>query len=162
MKETAPVFIPDAEYTGIVRDITRSETVRRMRAFSQHGDISCFEHCVLVSYYSFRICRRLGLDYRSAARGGLLHDLFLYDWHCDKPDKGLHAFAHPRIALRNADRLFRLNDRERDIIRKHMWPLTVSLPRYRESFVVSVVDKACAFAETAGFRRFLRPRFAME
>lgn len=151
-------LVGETEFRRLVHDLAVNQTVQRMQAFVQHGDISCLEHCALVSYYSFRLCRALRLDYRSAARAGLLHDLFLYDWHIPDPSRGLHAFAHPRVALENAGRLFQLNARERDIILKHMWPLTPALPRYRETLVVSAVDKLCAFAETARLRRFLRPR----
>ena len=76
-----------------------------------------------------------------------MHDFYLYDWHQEKPYKGLHGFAHPGIALQNAQRYFELNDKEQDIIRKHMWPLTPMLPRYRESYVVMLVDKYCAVCE---------------
>jgi uncharacterized protein len=85
-------------------------------------------------------------DYLSAARGGMLHDFFLYDWHITKHG-GLHGFTHSAAALENADRLFCLNDLEKDIILKHMWPLTIRMPRYKESFVVLIIDKYCASME---------------
>jgi uncharacterized protein len=125
--------------------------IESMEKFIQHGDINCFEHCLYVSYISYLVCRQLGFDYRSAARGGLLHDFFLYDWHTGKPYKGLHGFIHPNIALQNANKHFNLNDREKDIIQKHMWPLTIRLPKYKETFVVLLVDKYCASIEIVGF-----------
>jgi uncharacterized protein len=120
-----------------------------MKNYMQHGDISCYTHSLHVSYISFRLCKKLGLDYLSAARGGLLHDFFLYDWHSDKNSHtGLHGFVHPGIAMKNANKYFALNNIEEDIIEKHMWPLTLRLPKYRESYVVLMVDKYCAFDET--------------
>jgi uncharacterized protein len=136
-------------YRECIDDLINCETVRSMSAFIQHCDITCLDHCIAVSYYSFRLCRKFGLDFRSAARGGLLHDLFLYDWHLTSPKEGLHAFVHPTIALKNA-KIFELNDTEKDIIKKHMWPLTVIPPRHRESFIVTLADKYCAFMETVG------------
>ena len=60
----------------------------------------------------------------------------------------LHAFAHPRIALKNASELFDLNPLEQDIILKHMWPVTFfSFPKYTESFILTLVDKYCALSE---------------
>ena len=136
-------------YRECVDDLIENKTVNLMSAFIQHSDITCLDHCIAVSYYSYRLCRSLGLDSRSAARGGLLHDLFLYDWHLSSPEHGLHAFVHPSIALKNAS-IFNLNDTEKDIIKKHMWPLTIIPPCHSESFVVSLVDKYCAFLETVG------------
>jgi len=61
---------------------------------------------------------------------------------------GLHGFVHPGIAVQNANEYFSLNNIEKDIIEKHMWPLTLRLPRYKEAYVVLMVDKYCAFSET--------------
>lgn len=119
-----------------------------MSSFIQHGKITCLEHSLYVSYCSYLICRRLGFNYRSAARGGLLHDFFLYDWHKEIPYKGLHGLKHPYVALENANKYFQLNKMEQDIISKHMWPLTIVPPRYLETLIVNIIDKYCAFMET--------------
>jgi uncharacterized protein len=137
----------DREYLECVADILGHEAVRSMKRYNQHGGVDCLEHCLNVSVTSFRICKRLGLDYRSAARGGLLHDFFLYDWHTENPYGGLHGFRHPRVAAMNAGKHFDLNERELDVIEKHMWPLTLPLPRYPETFVVVLVDKLFCIIE---------------
>ena len=141
----------EREYEKCIRDLIQHEMIRAMRNFVQHGDVNCLEHSLYVSYSSYMICRWLGFDYRSAARGGLLHDFFLYDWHIGKPYKGLHGFIHPHIALQNANQYFNLNDREKDIIQKHMWPLTLRLPGCKEAFVVLLADKYCASMERIKF-----------
>lgn len=143
--------IVEYEYVVCVSDLINHEVVQSMENYTQHGDTSCLAHCLFVSYTAYRICKLMGLDYCSAARGGLLHDFFLYDWHENNQNEGLHGFSHPGIALRNAERYFYLNELEREIIRKHMWPLTVIPPKHTESYVVLMVDKYCAFMETAGF-----------
>lgn len=135
------------EYLECICDLINHEKVRLMENYIQHGDIDCLEHSIYVSYSSYLICKRLGLDYRSAARGGLLHDFFLYDWHLEKPYKGLHGFRHPLIALQNANRFFQLNEREQEIICKHMWPLTITPPKFKEAYIVIIADKYCAFVE---------------
>ncbi|MDF2986558.1 MAG: family phosphohydrolase [Eubacterium sp.] len=140
-------FSSEKEYEECVADLIQHGMVDSMKNLIQHGNTNCLEHSLNVSYSSYLICRRLGFDYRSAARGGLLHDFFLYDWHRGKPYKGLHGFMHPYFALQNANRYFNLNDLEKDIIKKHMWPLTIKFPRYKETFVVLFVDKFCALGE---------------
>jgi uncharacterized protein len=135
------------DYKKCIIELIQHEKICSMERFVQHSSITCLEHSIYVSYISYLVCKCLGFDYNSAARGGLLHDFFLYDWHKTKPDNGLHGFTHPYTALENADRLFQLNDIEKDIIVKHMWPLTIKIPKYIESFIVVLVDKYCAFME---------------
>lgn len=135
------------EYRNIIKALYEHPMVQSMKDFIQHSDITCLEHCIFVSYVSFWICRRLGFDYVAAARAGLLHDFFLYDWHIKGDRKGLHGFTHPRASLRNALLYFAINEVEKDIIVKHMWPLTWAWPRYRETWVVLLADKYCAILE---------------
>lgn len=139
------------EYKKCICDLIRDEAVQSMNKYIQHSDINCFEHSLNVSYISYLICRYLGFDYKSAARGGLLHDFFLYDWHNTKPENGLHGLVHPRIALNNAMERFILNEIEMDIIEKHMWPLTIKLPKYKETYVVLLADKYCSIMEITKF-----------
>lgn len=143
-------------YKQQINDLLRHPQVRAMDQHIHHNSITTLEHCLSVSYLSFQISNKLGLDSKSVARGALLHDLYLYDWHKIKPPEGLHGFTHPGIALRNASGLFQLSRLEADIISKHMWPLTLKPPRYRESFLVCFVDKYCAFLEVFHTRRKTR------
>ena len=141
-------------FLSCIEDLLESEEVQRMKSYTQHGKTSTFDHCMVVALKSFLFCRRFKLDYRSAARGGLLHDLFLYDWHDKEERVSLHGFHHPSIALNNANNIFSLNDKEKEIIKKHMWPLTFSPPKYLESFIVTIVDKYCAFKEWSMYCAF--------
>lgn len=142
------------EFYFLVQDLISNKTVQEMKNYRQHYQTSTFEHCFNVAFISYKICKKLGLDYKAAARGGMIHDLFLYDWrHSSKSKKlfDMHAFTHPKTALKNASSLFDLTDKERDIIVKHMWPVTLKLPKYPESFVVTFVDKYSALQESFNF-----------
>lgn len=140
----------DRQYIACVTDILQHPKFQQMSQYTQHGTTTTLEHCMSVSYLSYKIARSYHLDYRSAARGALLHDLFLYDWHSVVKDTGnhLHGLTHPKTALLNADKYFSLNDKEKDIILKHMWPITIVPPKYAEGYIVSYIDKYCGFAET--------------
>jgi uncharacterized protein len=144
-----------AYFSECVSDLLRSDTVRQMDTFTQHAGVSCLDHCISVACTSFWLCSRLriSVDRRSMIRGALLHDFFLYDWHKKNGRKGLHGFTHPRTALENAQRQFVLNDLEKNIILRHMWPLTPIPPKYRESFIVSFSDKFCSILETLRLSR---------
>ena len=138
------------EFYAIIEDIYEHEEVLKLKEHHHHNS-SIYEHVMDVSYFSYRACKFLKLDYQSAARGALLHDFFLYDWRNhdvpDLPGDKFHGIEHPKIALENATKHFTLNDIEKDIVIKHMWPLTLVPPKYKESFIVSFADKFLASKE---------------
>ena len=141
-------ILKDKEYIEIISELLKNEKVLKMKQYRQHHNISCFDHCLFVSYNTYLICKKHRLDYISAARAGLLHDLFLYDWRKrENGRKGLHAFTHPKEALRQALTIIGLNDKEQDIIKNHMWPVTPKFPRYKETYIITLVDKYSAVAE---------------
>lgn len=139
----------DQEYLACVRDILDNEIFQSMDQFIQHGHTTCREHCIQVSYIAYEICRNNGWDSRSAARAGLLHDLFLYDWHTYARETGkyFHGFTHPRVAMDNAVKYFQASEKVQNMILRHMWPLTPVPPRYREGYAIVYADKLCGLTE---------------
>lgn len=141
-------ILKDEEYLSLIRDLLRQPKVIQMRQYRQHHNVNCFDHCLFVSYNTYLICKKNNLDYVSAARAGMLHDLFLYDWRKrENGRKGHHAFTHPKEALRQALTITNLNDKEQDIIKNHMWPVTPKFPKYKETYIITLVDKYFAVAE---------------
>ncbi len=138
------------EFIKLIQPIVENEKVKRMDKYIQHGNTSCLEHCVAVAYVSFYLAKKFHIhcDYNSLIRGALLHDYFLYDWHKKDNSHKWHGFHHAKKALANATRDFDLNPIEMDIIEKHMFPLNISLPKYKESYIVTLADKYCSFYET--------------
>ena len=134
-------------FNQCIEDLINCDTVKELDNYSQHIGTSRLQHSINVAYYSFVVCRKWGLDYRSAARAGLLHDLYLYDWRNPESPRGNHLSLHPREALKNARKITELNKVEEDAIVRHMWPMTIIPPKYVESHIVSLVDKYCAGAE---------------
>ena len=145
-------------FVGLVNDLLSSAQVRSMSRLCHHGKVTCYDHSLFVAYLSFRAARFLGWDYRSAARGGLLHDLYLYDSKDKSAHPGWQCFDHPEAALRNADQLTELSDKERDIILSHMWPLAKRRPHSREAALVDFVDTLCAALELCRIYRPIRLR----
>ena len=140
-----------------VRAVCKESRVLQGRAFCQHGDTSVYQHSLHVTYESCLFAERyhLPVDYSALIRGALLHDYFLYDWH--KSDElnphRLHGFFHPSRSLQNAQKEYNLTARQRDIIIKHMWPLTVIPPMCREAWIVTSADKFCSLMETLYIHR---------
>ena len=131
-------------------DILSSGGMETEKLFFQHGDVTVFAHSFAVACLCLYLVRLLGLrvDRRALVRGALLHDYFLYDWHVPDPSHRLHGFSHPWRALENAERDFPLGPIERDAIVRHMFPLTLAPPKYREGALICAADKRCALCET--------------
>ena len=105
--------------------------LRSQRGHLQHGRVSVLQHEVAVALMCLKLAHglRLRVNERALVRGALLHDYFLYDWHKKDASHRWHGFTHPARALRNADRDFSLGD-------------------IRESALLCLADKLCAFRET--------------
>lgn len=137
----------DLIYQEFIEEFSAHPQVLSMMNYPHHGHIDCLSHSVHVSYTAYKVGEKLGLDTASLARGGLLHDFYLYDWHKKINRSGFHGFTHSKTAFNNASRLFKLNQIEENIIKTHMWPMNLKPPMFKESFIVMLVDKYCALVE---------------
>ena len=141
------------EFHEYVKDLSLSDTVMQMENYMQHGDITTLEHVIAVSYTAFILAKRWNADVRSAVRGAMLHDLYLYDWHIKTPERTplTHTFFHPKTSVKNAKKYFQPTEKELKIVRSHMWPLTVfHMPTSKEAFILTLADKYCAWNESFG------------
>lgn len=125
--------------------------------FIQHGSTTIYDHSINVSCLSLYIAEKYNIkvDKKSLIRGALLHDYFLYDWHDKNLRNSIHGFTHARCAYENASKELELNEIEKDIILKHMFPLNIIPPKYKESWIVTIADKIVSTRETI-FDRLLK------
>lgn len=131
-------------------DILKSPGMQIAKENMQHGSVSVFEHSVCVALVCLWLVHRLHLKVNQRALGARRFAARLFPLrlaHAD-PAHRLHGFRHAGTALRNADRDFELNDTERDMIKKHMFPLNPAPPRFKETAVLCLADKYCALRET--------------
>ena len=138
---------------SIVNNILDNDEFLKIRQIEHHG-ISRYDHSLKVSYYSYRIAKALHLDYEQTAIGGLLHDFFLSPEDRTQSDRLKSVFTHPKQAVSMAKNYFDLTTKEEDMIRSHMFPINLSIPKYAESWIVSMVDKCVATNELALKFRF--------
>lgn len=142
----------DAEYMSIVEDLLTNEKLLKLDQITHHHYTTRLIHSFFVSYTSYKLAKSLNLDYVATARAGLLHDFFLEERdEIQELGLGSHNCAHPKIALKNAEKIADLNQKERDIILKHMFLTTTrsGIPKFKESFIVTFVDKYCALIEVS-------------
>lgn len=135
------------DFTQTTQELLDSAQVRMMGRWKHHGPVTTLDHSLFVAYCSYRVARFLHMDAAAAARGGLLHDLYLYDSRDKSAHPGNQCFDHPRAAAKNAAAITKLSPKERNIILSHMWPLGGALPRSKEAWLVDLVDTVCAGLE---------------
>lgn len=135
-------------------DILHSVGMQEEKLFVQHKSSNTFSHSLSVANTSVQIAKRfhVKVNTRALVRGALLHDYFLYDCHSED-NKHKHIRTHAKTALANASRDFDIGPIEKDIIVTHMFPINIKLPKYKESFIVSLADKICAVREFFGSKK---------
>lgn len=138
----------------IIAFLSENTRFDETKNFIQHGNTSVYTHVISVAKKSIEIAEKynLDVDMDSMIRGALLHDYFLYDWHDGKRERWIHGFTHPMKAYKNDKSEINLNRLERDIIIKHMFPLTIIPPMYLESWIVTFADKYVSAVETLSSR----------
>ncbi len=132
--------IDDICYKQIIENILTNEEFNKLKYIEHHGTTR-FDHSMRVSYYSYKLAKMMHLSDIEVARAGLLHDFFLSDMERTFKDKIVSTFVHPKYAVMNATKYYELSDKEVDIIKSHMFPIYTAIPKYAESWIVSMIDK---------------------
>lgn len=138
----------DQNYMSIVQDILNSKEFQKIDNIEHHG-LTRMDHSIKVSYYAYKIAKKMHLNYESVARGGLLHDFFLSNEDRTTFERFISTFTHPKKALKHADIIFELNELEKDIIVGHMFPINFHVPKSCEAWIVNIVDKCIGTYELA-------------
>lgn len=157
-------ILADEEYYEIVKGIVEHPEFQKTKNFIHHEEETLFDHVLEVSYYSFIYCKENELDYKSATIGGILHDFYPKPWqNCKKEKKKffkMHGFVHAKEALENARKYFPeyLTPKIENIIVRHMFPVNIIPPRYKEAWVVTMIDKRVSlkvFAHPLGLLKYI-------
>lgn len=135
----------DSDYINLVKDIIYNKKFLKLQNCKHHG-ISRYEHSIKVSYNAYKFAKKYNLNFESVAIGGLLHDFF-DDENYNLKQKFISYFNHPNKAVLNACNTFNVNELEQDIIKSHMFPASLKIPKYKESWLVSLFDKKVALNE---------------
>ncbi|MBW2185796.1 MAG: putative ABC transporter permease [Deltaproteobacteria bacterium] len=110
------------QFCATAKPLLNLPEVASLAQYPHHSGKTRLDHVTEVARLSFLWSQRFNLD----------------------EGPRLHGFRHHNIALKNARKITSLSAKEEDIIKRHMWPLTVVPPRYAESLIVSLVDTFCA------------------
>ena len=138
-------------FEDIINDSLLNKKFNKLSNDEHHG-ITRYEHSIRVAKYSFLISKKFGLkNVRDITSAALLHDFYI-----NNDLKGIYGLKkwkkHPSAALNNSLNYYNLNDMQKDIIVNHMFPVTKTLPKYKESYLVSSVDKVVGLYEMLRYK----------
>ena len=104
-------YLKDLNYYHLISDILDNNKFKKL-ANNRHHGITRLEHSIKVSYNSYKVAKKMHLNYREVARAGLLHDFFINEDLSTTKQK-YSMFFHPYYSLENACKYFDLNDKHR-------------------------------------------------
>ena len=141
----------EISFDNIAHDIITTNKFNELKNEKHHG-LTRYKHVMRVSKYTYKISKKLKMDYVSATRAALLHDYFTKNDFEENSKSSKELVNHPNIASINAQKEFKLNDLEINAIESHMFPLSKTLPKYKESWLLTLVDKSVATYEMTKFK----------
>ncbi len=146
-KNSKDVFGDYVEFYNIIEPFVVHQEFIKRKSYPHHINESVYEHTLRVSYDCFKIAKRLKLDYKSLTIAGLLHDFYLEPWQYNKEKKPflqMHAFTHAHEAVLNAKKYYgkRITPKIMSIMETHMFPVNKKIPRSREAWLLTLIDKA--------------------
>ena len=140
----------DLRFKACLNEMLERPDIQRLKEIPQHKGGTTYAHCVNVANTAWKLAKMGGwdVDIPSLVKGAMLHDYYLYDTETMPWSDYRHSLIHPKLAVKNAEKLFDLNATERNIILSHMWPIPgAPLPRSREAWLICAADKLCAQRE---------------
>ena len=111
-------------FQDIINDILSNKKFNKLSNDEHHG-ITRYEHSIRVAKYSFLISKKFGL-------------------------KNVREIT--RAALNNSLNYYNLNNMQKDIIVNHMFLVTKTPSKYKESYLVSSVDKVVGLYEMLRYK----------
>jgi uncharacterized protein len=138
-------------FENLTKDIISNKDFNKLKNDLHHG-ITRYDHSYRVAKWTYKICKLFSMrNGEKTTRAALLHDFYT-----NGDLEGLSSVkklgAHPNVALNNALKYYDLDYLEQDIIKSHMFPCNLTVPKYKESFLVSMVDKTVATYEMIRFK----------
>lgn len=129
----------------IIRPIIEHPEYQKRKNYEHHDKISVYEHSIAVARMAYDMAQAFHLDAEDTAIAGVLHDFYETPLNLQekRPFFEKHAFTHGKNAYQNAKKYFPtfLNDKIKDSIEAHMFPITLNPPKYLEGWIITIADK---------------------
>lgn len=142
------------EFYSLIKDIENNIHFNKLSKELHHG-ITRYEHSMRVAKWTYKICKLLKIKNKNeVTRAALLHDFYI-DNDLSSETGHEKLGEHPKIALENSLKYFKLDNIQKDIIKTHMFPCNLDIPKYKESWLVSGIDKTVSTYEMLRFKSYL-------
>ena len=134
----------EKEYTSLISDIINNNKFKDLHKEKHHYCTNRFEHSYNVAFYTYKVCKKFKLDYKSATRAALVHDFFFNRDFKNEMDK---IFTHYKKSIQNAKSIVKLTTKEENMIASHMFPVGGKLPKSKEAIILDIVDDLVSIQE---------------
>ena len=140
-------------FNSCIQDIVKNEQFNKLKEELHHG-ITRYDHSYRVAKWTHIIGKVFKMkNVEQTTRAALLHDFYVND---DLTGSGAKRLGtHPEAALENSLKYYELDNIQKDIIKSHMFPCNLTIPKYKESWLVSTVDKVVGTYEMLRFKTSL-------
>lgn len=142
------------EFNLLIKDILNNQNFRELDNELHHG-ISRFGHSYRVAENVYKVTKKLHMNYKEATRAALLHD-FYFNYQLEENGDVKNLGEHPNMALLNASKYYELSDLQKNMIASHMFPMGKTLPKYKESICLTIVDKVVAIYEQQRYKMAMK------
>ena len=132
----------DKIFLEYIDEVINNKEFLKRKKFMHHVNESVYDHSMKVAYESYKFAKKHHLNVKNICIGAILHDFYFKPWqedHTKKKFRELHGFVHARQYFPHL-----INPMVEDIILRHMFPLNIIPPKYKESWVVTMMDKKCS------------------
>lgn len=136
--------IDKVEFNQVVDEYINHPKVLELKNYQHHG-VNRYDHSYRVAYYTYKTTKLLNINYISATKAAMLHDFFFDEV---KEKSAINRYRlHPIYAVKNSKKYFTLTPLEENIIKRHMFPITLLPPKYLESWIVDIIDDIISIYE---------------
>ena len=142
----------EQEFETICQDILVNDKFNQLSNELHHG-ISRYDHSLRVARLTYKVAKLFRMkNLKITTRAALLHDFYTNDDFANKENSVQKRSAHPIIAAENAKKCYNIGKIEEKIIKSHMFRVKGEVPKYKESWLVTAMDKTAATYEMCCFK----------
>ncbi len=137
-------------FYDITKDILENKIFKLLKDEDHHGD-NRYNHTKRVAMEVYKYTKENNMDYVRATRAALLHDFF-FRVQLETPRGKGELYEHPKVACKNAKKIFKIDSKTEEMMINHMYPVTRKKPKSPEGVAISLIDKKISIIEFVKYK----------